>query len=84
MCDAANAMISIIGVLAALVHRARTGEGQELWTSLLDGGALFAADAMVKPDGKPLPRPRLDRNQTFLGPAHRMYETRTDGCRWRR
>jgi crotonobetainyl-CoA:carnitine CoA-transferase CaiB-like acyl-CoA transferase len=75
MCDAANAMISIIGVLAALVHRARTGEGQELWTSLLDGGALFAADAMVKPDGTPVPRPRLDRNQTGFDPAYRMYET---------
>jgi crotonobetainyl-CoA:carnitine CoA-transferase CaiB-like acyl-CoA transferase len=75
MCDAANAMISIIGVLAALVHRARTGEGQELWTSLLDGGALFAADAMVKPDGTAVPRPRLDGNQTGLAPEYRMYET---------
>src|SRR5262249_28445385 len=39
MCDAANAMLSVVGVLTALVRRARTGEGQELWTSLLDGGA---------------------------------------------
>ena len=51
MCDAANAMLSVVGVLAALLHRARTGEGQELWTSLLDGGAVFASDVMVKPDG---------------------------------
>jgi crotonobetainyl-CoA:carnitine CoA-transferase CaiB-like acyl-CoA transferase len=75
MCDAANAMLSVVGVLAALLHRARTGEGQELWTSLLDGGAVFASDAMVRPDGTPVPRPRLDPNQTGLDPAYRMYET---------
>jgi crotonobetainyl-CoA:carnitine CoA-transferase CaiB-like acyl-CoA transferase len=75
MCDAANAMLSVVGVLAALLHRARAGEGQELWTSLLDGGAVFASDAMVRPDGTPVPRPRLDPNQTGLDPAYRMYET---------
>ena len=75
MCDAANAMLSVVGVLAALVHRARTGEGQELWTSLLDGGAMFASDAMVRPDGTPVPRPRLDAGQTGLAPEYRMYET---------
>jgi crotonobetainyl-CoA:carnitine CoA-transferase CaiB-like acyl-CoA transferase len=75
MCDAANAMLSVVGVLAALLHRARTGEGQELWTSLLDGGAVFASDAMVKPDGTPVPRPRLDKQTTGVDPAYRLYET---------
>jgi crotonobetainyl-CoA:carnitine CoA-transferase CaiB-like acyl-CoA transferase len=75
MCDAANAMLSVVGVLAALLHRARTGEGQELWTSLLDGGAVFASDAMVRPDGKPVPRPRLDPATTGIDPAYRIYET---------
>jgi crotonobetainyl-CoA:carnitine CoA-transferase CaiB-like acyl-CoA transferase len=75
MCDAANAMLSVVGVLAALLHRARTGEGQELWTSLLDGGAVFASDAMVRPDGASVPRPRLDANQTGIDPTYRMYET---------
>ncbi|HEY4397720.1 MAG TPA: CoA transferase [Acidimicrobiia bacterium] len=75
MCDAANAMLSVVGVLAALLHRERTGEGQELWTSLLDGGAVFASDAMVKPDGTPVPRPRLDKQTTGVDPAYRLYET---------
>jgi crotonobetainyl-CoA:carnitine CoA-transferase CaiB-like acyl-CoA transferase len=75
MCDAANAMLSVVGVLAALLHRARTGEGQELWTSLLDGGAVFASDAMVKSDGTPVPRPRLDKQTTGVDPAYRLYET---------
>ncbi|MGH9049153.1 MAG: CoA transferase, partial [Acidimicrobiia bacterium] len=75
MCDAANAMLSVVGVLAALVHRDRTGEGQELWTSLLDGGAVFASDAMVRPDGEAVPRPQLDPHQTGFGPSYRLYET---------
>jgi crotonobetainyl-CoA:carnitine CoA-transferase CaiB-like acyl-CoA transferase len=44
MCDTANAMLSVVGVLLALVHRTRTGEGQELWTSLHDGGMVFTSD----------------------------------------
>ena len=39
----------------------RTGEGQELWTSLLDGGVIFSSDVFLV-DGKswdrPAPRPR--------------------------
>ena len=36
MTDTANAMVSVVGVLAALYHQRRTGEGQDLWTSLRD------------------------------------------------
>jgi crotonobetainyl-CoA:carnitine CoA-transferase CaiB-like acyl-CoA transferase len=74
MCDAANAMLSVVGVLAALVHQRRTGEGQELWTSLLDGGAVFASDALLV-DGEPVPRPRLDQGLHGIGPCYRLYET---------
>jgi crotonobetainyl-CoA:carnitine CoA-transferase CaiB-like acyl-CoA transferase len=77
MCDTANAMLSVVGVLSALVHRARTGEAQELWTSLLDGGAVFASDAMLV-DGQPVPRRRLDRGQHGLGPGYRLYRTQDD------
>jgi crotonobetainyl-CoA:carnitine CoA-transferase CaiB-like acyl-CoA transferase len=68
-------MLSVVGVLAALLHHERTGDGQELWTSLLDGGAVFASDALVKPDGTPVPRPRLDKGTTGIDPAYRLYET---------
>ena len=40
MTDTANAMVSVVGVLAALYHQRRTGEGQDLWTSLLNGAAV--------------------------------------------
>jgi crotonobetainyl-CoA:carnitine CoA-transferase CaiB-like acyl-CoA transferase len=74
MTDTANAMLSVVGVLAALYHQRRTGEGQELWTSLLDGGAVFSSDAMLV-DGVAVPRPRLDREQCGLDACYRLYPT---------
>ena len=74
MCDAANAMLSVVGCLAALYHQRRTGEGQELWTSLLDGGAVFASDALLV-DGEALPRPRLDQGLHGIDACYRLYET---------
>jgi crotonobetainyl-CoA:carnitine CoA-transferase CaiB-like acyl-CoA transferase len=75
MVDTSNAMLSVVGVLAALYHRARTGEGQELWTSLLDGGAVFSSDVMLLADGTPTHRPKLDAAQRGFDPAYRLYET---------
>ena len=75
MCDAANAMLSVVGVLAAIVHRDRTGEGQELWTSLMDGGAWHASDVLLKADGTPSVRPKVDVGQHGFGPEYRLYQT---------
>jgi crotonobetainyl-CoA:carnitine CoA-transferase CaiB-like acyl-CoA transferase len=75
MTDTANAMVSAIGVLAALYHQRRTGEGQDLWTSLLNGAAVFGSDVFLV-DGQPGPvRPPLDVNQTGVSPCCRLYET---------
>jgi crotonobetainyl-CoA:carnitine CoA-transferase CaiB-like acyl-CoA transferase len=74
MTDTANAMLSVVGCLAALYHQRVTGEGQELWTSLLDGGSMFASDAVLV-DGEAVPRPRLDRAQTGMDALYRLYET---------
>lgn len=75
MCDASNALLSVVGVLLALYHRRRTGEGMDVWSSLLNGGAVFTADTLLV-DGEPAPRPRLDAAQTGFGPGYRLYETR--------
>ncbi|HEX5266351.1 MAG TPA: CoA transferase, partial [Acidimicrobiales bacterium] len=73
--DTANALASVVGVLAALFHRRRTGEGQELWTSLLNGAAVFGSDVFLV-DGRPGPaRPGLDREQTGVSPCCRLYRT---------
>ena len=75
--DQANAVLSVVGVLLALAHRDRTGEGQELWTSLLDGGAVFASDALLV-DGVPLERPHLDAGLHGIGPGYRLYRCQDD------
>jgi crotonobetainyl-CoA:carnitine CoA-transferase CaiB-like acyl-CoA transferase len=75
MCDTANAMLSVVGVLTALYHQRRTGEGQELWTSLMDGGAVFASDTLLRADGTPEFRPKLDDAQRGFAPGYRLYET---------
>jgi len=67
----------VVGVLTALHHRDRTGEGQKLWTSLLDAGALFSSDALL-PDGRPVSRPRLDAGLHGLSAGYRLYETADD------
>ncbi len=74
MCDAANAMLSVVGCLAALYHQRTTGEGQELWTSLMDGGAVFSSDALLV-DGEAVPRPRLDQGLHGIDACYRIYET---------
>jgi crotonobetainyl-CoA:carnitine CoA-transferase CaiB-like acyl-CoA transferase len=72
-------MLSVVGVLLALVHRARTGEGQELWTSLHDGGMVFTSDTWTGPDGAVWDRPQLDRDLLGLAALYRLYRTADDG-----
>jgi crotonobetainyl-CoA:carnitine CoA-transferase CaiB-like acyl-CoA transferase len=72
MTDTANAMLSVVGCLAALYHQRRTGEGQELWTSLLDGAAMLSSDAMLA-GGEPVARPGLDADQCGIGACYRLY-----------
>jgi crotonobetainyl-CoA:carnitine CoA-transferase CaiB-like acyl-CoA transferase len=74
MTDTANAMLSVVGCLAALYNQRRTGTGHELWTSLLDGAAMLASDAMLA-DGDEVPRPRLDADQCGIDACYRLYRT---------
>ncbi|MGQ0824519.1 MAG: CaiB/BaiF CoA transferase family protein [Actinomycetota bacterium] len=74
MTDTANAMLSVVGSLAALYHQRRTGEGQELWTSLLDGAAMLSSDALLV-DGDYVERPKLDADQTGIDACYRLYRT---------
>ncbi len=79
MCDASNALLSVVGVLLALAHRARTGEGQALWTSLHDGGLVFSSDVWLAADGTPWDRPRLDAELLGTDALYRLYRTQDDG-----
>ena len=73
--DVAAAMPSVTALLIALHHREQTGEGQFMWTSIFHGSMLYTADSWLDPDGRPSPRPTLDREQMGLGPLYRLYET---------
>ena len=75
MGDTGNGYLSAIGVIQALYHRARTGEGQSVDTSILNAALLSASAASVTADGTPLPRPHLDRLQLGLTALYRLYET---------
>ncbi|CAB4901432.1 MAG: hypothetical protein F2806_04945 [Actinobacteria bacterium] len=76
MTDTANAFASVLGVLTALFHRKKTGKGQDVWTSLLNGGAMFSADVALLADGSPAPmRPSMDKELTGLSACYRLYPT---------
>jgi crotonobetainyl-CoA:carnitine CoA-transferase CaiB-like acyl-CoA transferase len=75
MGDTGNGYLSAIGVIQALYHRARTGVGQRVDTSILNAAMLATSYATLRADGSALPRPRLDRLQLGLGPFYRLYET---------
>jgi crotonobetainyl-CoA:carnitine CoA-transferase CaiB-like acyl-CoA transferase len=78
MGDTGNGYLSAIAVIQALYHRARTGEGQSVDTSIINAALLSASAASVTADGAPLPRPHLDRMQLGLGALYRLYETTDD------
>ncbi len=77
MTDTANAMLSVVGCLAALYNQRRSGEGQELWTSLLDGAAMLSSDALLA-GGAPVARPELDADQAGIDACYRLYRTVDD------
>jgi crotonobetainyl-CoA:carnitine CoA-transferase CaiB-like acyl-CoA transferase len=76
--DTANALSSVVGVLMALYHRKRTGDGQSVWATLLHATALWGSGAYRTPDGAP-ELGRLDKAQTGLSATYRLYETQGGG-----
>ena len=73
--DTGNGFLSAIGVIQALYHRARSGEAQNVDTSILNAGLLAASMTSVKADGASVARPHLDRMQLGLHPLYRLYRT---------
>ena len=75
MGDTGNGFLSAIGVIQALYHRARTGVGQRVDTSIINAGMLTTSYAALDSDGNGLPRPRLDGMQRGMTALYRLYET---------
>ena len=73
MGDTGNAMLSAIAITAALYHRDKTGQGQQVSTSIVNAGLLHTSYAWIHADGTPGEWPHADKDQYGLGRWYRMY-----------
>ena len=73
--DTGNGFLSAIGIVNAIYHRDRTGEGQFIDTSIINAALLNTSYAVATQDGKGFERPRIGGDQVGYGPFHRIYET---------
>jgi crotonobetainyl-CoA:carnitine CoA-transferase CaiB-like acyl-CoA transferase len=74
--DTGNGFLSAIGVVQALYHRDRTGDGQFVDTSILYAHLLNSSMAWISPDTTTVAdRPKLDFMQTGWSARYRLYET---------
>jgi crotonobetainyl-CoA:carnitine CoA-transferase CaiB-like acyl-CoA transferase len=73
--DNTAAMLNALGILLALYHRERTGEGLWVETSLLAAAALLQSDSLTAYEGRP---PRAANDREHLGPhaLRRLYRCR--------
>jgi crotonobetainyl-CoA:carnitine CoA-transferase CaiB-like acyl-CoA transferase len=80
MGDTGNALLAAIAITTALYHRDRTGEGQEVSTSIVNAGLLHTSYAWIHDDGTPGDWDHVDVNQYGLSPYYRLY--RCADARW--
>ena len=71
--DVATAGVVAFGIISALNARRRTGEGQEVITSLLAQSLTFQLGEVVTWEGRP-PTPSGGIDCVGLSPVHRYYE----------
>ena len=76
--DTGNGFLSAIGIIQALWHRDRTGEGQFLTTNITAACLLNTSYAWIDEHGRGVERPHVDRLMFGTDPLHRLYPT-TDG-----
>ncbi len=74
--DTGNGFLSAIGIINAIYHRDRTGEGQFVDTSIINAALLNTSYAVATADGKGFERPRIDGAQFGYSAGHRIYETK--------
>lgn len=76
--DYYGGFLGATGILMALEHRARTGEGQFILAPQLHASLFAVSEHMTDGDHKPLDTARLDAHQLGLSPTYRLFET-SDG-----
>jgi crotonobetainyl-CoA:carnitine CoA-transferase CaiB-like acyl-CoA transferase len=75
MGDLGNGFLAAIGIVEALYHRMRTGEGQVVETSILNACLATASGTFAFRDGTGPDRPRLDAMQLGFHALYRLYPT---------
>ena len=73
--DPVAALANCAAILMGLYHRARTGEGQHIETSMLSANLYANADDALQYDGKP-DRPHADADFNGLSAVYRIYRCR--------
>jgi crotonobetainyl-CoA:carnitine CoA-transferase CaiB-like acyl-CoA transferase len=76
--DYYGGLLGAAAVLMALVHRDRTGQGQQIIAPHLHASLLVTSQHFVGPDGALVSAPVLDQRQLGYGPLCRLFET-SDG-----
>jgi crotonobetainyl-CoA:carnitine CoA-transferase CaiB-like acyl-CoA transferase len=67
------AMASTVATLLAVLHRDRTGRGQQVTASLLGAGVLTNSETYLDEAGRAAPVAVLDRDQLGTSPGRRLY-----------
>ncbi len=73
--DPGNGLLGAVGMLLALLHRSRTGEGQFVENPQFNATMGHMAHAVRRPDGEVIGAGRLDPLQMGFGPFERLYHT---------
>jgi crotonobetainyl-CoA:carnitine CoA-transferase CaiB-like acyl-CoA transferase len=68
------AMASVVATLLALWHQDRTGEAQQVTSSLLGAAVLTNSETYLHEAGLAASVPPLDQQQMGLSPGYRLYE----------
>jgi crotonobetainyl-CoA:carnitine CoA-transferase CaiB-like acyl-CoA transferase len=73
--DPGNGLLGAVGILLALLHRNRTGEGQFVENPQLNATMSHMGHVVRTADGEVIGAGRLDPLQMGFGPFERLYET---------
>ena len=71
--DLGNGYLSAIAMVQALYHRDRTGQGQQVDTSILNAALFGTAQVYTTPDGTRFERPTVDSELLGLSALYRLY-----------
>ena len=74
--DLGNGYLSAIGIVQALYHRERTGEGQEVHTNIVNASMFSSGRVYTTPEGRRIDRPTVDAEMLGYGALYRLYECR--------